>query len=117
MKLISMFVVILLFSGCTTLRPVELSPEQLHERISIGEVIQAGDDVKLFTADGKHHEFQVTAVTDDRIMGKDIEIPIADIIAVETREFSGGKTAVLAGSAYLLYVLLAVIVLAATAGL
>ncbi len=117
MKLISMFVIVLIFSGCTTLKPVELSPEQLHERISTGEVIQAGDDVKLITADGEQHEFKVIAVTNDRIMGEDIEIPIVDIIAVETREFSGGKTAVLAGSAYLLYALLAIVALAATAGL
>jgi hypothetical protein len=114
MKLISMIITILVASGCTTLKPVEMSPEQLHARISAGEIIEVGDTVKIVTADGTIRKFKVSTITADRITGKDIELPIADIIAIETREFSGGKTTALAaGGAALVYV----IVVAATASL
>jgi len=110
MKLISMIIIILVASGCTTLKPVEMSPEQLHDRISAGEVIEVGDSVKIVTTDGETHKFKVSAITADGIAGKGIEIPIADIVAVETREFSGGKTTALAvGSGVLLYVIAAAV--------
>lgn len=118
MKLISAIIVILLASGCSTLTPVEMSPEQLHERISLGEIIQVGDSVRIVTTDGENHKFKVSAVTAEHIAGKDIEISIADILAVETREFSGGKTAALAvGSAALLYAIAAAVATAVVVGL
>ncbi len=109
MKLISTIIVILVASGCSTLKPVEMSPEQLHERISMGEIIQVSDSVRIVTTDGDNHKFKVTAITADHITGKDIEILSPDIVAVETREFSGGKTAALAGSAVLLYAIVAAV--------
>jgi hypothetical protein len=110
MKLISMIIIILVASGCTTLKPVEMSPEQLHERISAGEIIEVGDSVKIVTADGAIHKFKVTAISADHIAGKDIKLPIVDIVAVETREFSGGKTTALtAGGLALVYVIAAAV--------
>ncbi|MDH3752045.1 MAG: hypothetical protein OEU40_15780 [Gammaproteobacteria bacterium] len=88
--------VILVASGCTTLKPAEMSLEQLHEQIFAGNIIEVGDSVKIVTADGAIHKFKVSAITANRITGKDIELPIADIVAVETREFSRGKTTALA---------------------
>ena len=114
MKLIAAIIVIFVASGCSTLKPVEMSPEKLHERISMGEMIQVSDSVRIVTTDGDNHKFKVTAVTADHITGKDIEILITDIVAVETREFSGGKTAALAaGSAVLLYAIVAAVASAA----
>ena len=107
MKLISAVVVVLILSGCSTMTPVEMSPDQLHDQIFAGDVLSVGEKVKIVTVDGKTHKFKVSSITDVSIIGDDIEVPIADIIAVETKEFSGGKTAVLAGSTLLIYVLIA----------
>ena len=115
MKLILTLTAIIVVTGCTTLKPVELSPEQLHDRIYAGEVIHEGDSVKIITSDGKHHRFKVTAITDQSVVGKEIQLPIVDIVAVETKEFSGGKTAALAGGSYI--VLAAIIIVGLGASL
>ena len=110
MRLTLITITLLMVSGCTTLKPVEMPPEQLHGRISAGEIIEVGDSVKIVTTDGTVHKFKVSGITADRITGKNIELPIADIVAVETREFSGGKTTALAGgSAFLLYTIAAAV--------
>jgi hypothetical protein len=105
-KLLSTIVAILVCSGCTTLEPVQVPSEQLHERMSSGEIVHVGDDVKIATADGKRHQFRVTAVTADTISGEKIDIRIVDVVAVETRKFSGGKTAALAGGGILFYLMI-----------
>ncbi len=110
MKLTSIIIMAFVASSCTTLKPVEMPPAQLHRTISAGGIIDVGDSVKIVTADGAIHKIRVSAVTADHITGNDIELPIADIVAVETREFSGGKTTALAaGSAVLLYAIAAAI--------
>ncbi len=106
MKLISILFVLLVGSGCTSMRAVEMSPEQLQQKVAAGEVIEVGDSVQIATTDGKTHKFKVSAVTADLVSGKDIEIPVGDILAVKTREFSGGKTTALtAGGAGLIYII------------
>jgi hypothetical protein len=106
MKLISILFVLLMASACTSMKAVEMSPEQLQQKVSAGEVIKVGDSVLIATADGQNHKFKVTALTADRVSGKDIQIPVIDILAVKTRKFSGGKTAALtAGGIGLLYVI------------
>jgi hypothetical protein len=62
-------------------------------------LFEPGDRVKLVTADGSVHAFRVTQidVDDGLVIGKEESVPIADIIAVETREVSVGKTAALSG--------------------
>jgi hypothetical protein len=108
MKLIATITAILFVGGCTTLKPVEMSPELLQQHISEGEVFEVGDYAKIVTTDGVIHKFKVTGVSADEILGKGVEVPISDIVAVETREFSGGKTTALAvGSAAILYIIAA----------
>jgi hypothetical protein len=102
--------------GCTTLKPVEMSPEELQQKIAAGEIIKVGDRVKVVTSDGVVHKFGVTEISTDRVSGKDVDLPIADIIAVETREFSGGKTTALVAGGTLIYVLLAAVAATATLG-
>ena len=99
MKLILAFVFVIAAIGCTTLEPIEMPPEELQEYISEGDLIEPGDVVKVVTSDGERHKFKVTATTADRITGKSKEVLISDIVAIETREFSGGKTALLAAGA------------------
>ena len=100
-------------SGCTTLKPVK-GGERLHERISAGNIIEVGDSVKIFTADGAIHKFKVSAISADRITGRNIELPIADIVAVETREFSRGKTIALATVGLALTIVIAEAIAAAS---
>lgn len=111
------FVVILLalvLAACTSLKPLEIPPEQLQSMIARGEVIAVGDNVKIITNDGKQHHFKVTEISGSFVSGKNDSISIPDIVALETREFSGGKTALLTGSVYLFYVLLAAVASVAT---
>lgn len=110
MKLPTAVLVLLIASGCTTSKPVELAPEQLHERIFTEDIIQVGDDVRIVTSDGINHKFKVTAITENHILGKDIDIPIVDIVALETREFSGGKTSLLVGGTvlWMVFILLSI---------
>lgn len=110
-------IIVFLFSGCTSLSPVELSPQVLQAKIATGEILQPGDRIKLVTVDGLHHEFRVTAISETSIEGTDINIPLEQIVALESRNFSGGKTALLAGSALVFYQLLAAIAIVATVGL
>jgi uncharacterized lipoprotein YajG len=109
MKLISTLIAILLITGCTSMKPVEMSPDQLQDGISSGEVVHEGDTVRITTADGKKHKFEVTAISDERIAGNDIEILVVDIVAIELKEHSDVKSGALFVSS------MAVILLAAAA--
>ena len=91
-------VLLLLIQGCSTVRPVEMTPEVLQQQIESTKLIEVGDSVEIVTADGQKYEFDVTKVDKEQIIGKDVAIPIKDIVALHTREFSGGKTALLVGA-------------------
>ena len=90
---------LLLASGCTSLRPTEASPEDLQRMITQEGLIKPGDRVRLVTADETVHRFRVTSVDLDEglIAGRGAAVPISEIVAVETREVSVGKTAALTG--------------------
>ena len=91
-------VVSLVIQGCTTVRPVEMTPEVLQQKIESTKLIEVGDSVEIVTADGQKYKFDVTKVDKEQVIGKDVAIPIKDIVALHTREFSGGKTALLVGT-------------------
>jgi hypothetical protein len=89
----------LISSACTTLQPTEASPQEVQQLLLSGELLEPGDRVRLVTADEAVHTFRVTEVDRERgiVVGKDNEVPIANIVAVETRETSVGRTALLVG--------------------
>ena len=91
-------VLLLLIQGCSTVRPVEMTPEVLQQQIESTKLIEVGDSVEIVTADGQKYKFDVTKVDKEQVLGKDVAIPIKDIVALHTREFSGGKTALLVGT-------------------
>ena len=113
-KLISVLVIINLI-GCTSLQTIEAPPDKLHEQIRHENLIKVGDKVKIITEDQKEHQFVVTAINEDAIRGEDATIPIDSIAAVQTREFSTGKTALLAGGITAGTILLMVIIAIAVA--
>ena len=84
-------------AGCTSLQTAEIPPNELHTQIRAGELISIGDRILVVTADGSEHKFKVTELDDTSIHGKDEIIRIDDIVALQTRELSAGKTALLAG--------------------
>ena len=118
-RLVSLLVIISLI-GCTSLRPIEATPEELQQRIRQEDIVEVGDRVRIFTADEKEHRFLVTAVDADEVRGKDVSVPIDSIVALQTRGISIGRTALLAGGVVgvMLFVLVAVapaMILAASA--
>ncbi len=88
--------------ACSSLKPVELPPESLQQMILDQDILQPGEKIKLVTAEGKRYEFRVARVDTERkvIIGDGQSIPVADVVAVETKEFSFGKTALLAAGSY-----------------
>lgn len=114
MKRLLLLFIFLGASGCTTLKPVEMPAEQLQGRISAGEILKVGDSVKIVTTDGSVHKLKLTAVTADYIEGKGIRIPVDDVVAVEAREFSGGKTTALAAGGFAIAYVIAAAVAAAS---
>ena len=101
MKLITSALLLLLSSACTSLMPIELAPEQLHEKILTDNIIREGDNVQIITSDGMRHEFKVTSVTQNQIIGKDNNIPILDILALSKSGVSSSKTSAFVGGTFL----------------
>lgn len=118
MKIFFTLLSLMLITGCTSLKPVEMHPPQLQQTITKDAIIKVGSEVKIYTSDGENHEFEVLTVSETHITGENISIEIKDIVALETREFSGGKTTFLVGSlSVLLYYIVAAIALASAIGL
>jgi hypothetical protein len=102
MKIIACLTMIaFILTGCTTLRPIELSQSTVQQRISSGDLLHPGDRVEITTNDGKHFEFTVISIVDGYIKAEDVEIKIKDVSLVEKREISIGKTAALIGAVLL----------------
>jgi hypothetical protein len=90
-----------ILTGCTTLRPVQSSPQTLQEDITSRSLIKAGDRVKITTANGQQYEFKVVSLEDGHIKGEGVDVQVKDVAQVEKREVSTGKTALLAGGSLL----------------
>lgn len=99
-------------SACTTLKPLEAAPDEVQRQLRSAELLQSGDRVRLVTTDETVYEFRVTEISleQDLVIGRDERVPIADVVAVETREVSMGKTALLVGGVG--YTVIAVILMA-----
>jgi len=95
MRLISVFMAIAFFAGCTTFRPIGLTPSELQSQTVSKKDIEPGDQVKIVTIDGKHYKFKVAAITDDYVEGEKMKVPVVDIVSIETKEFSWVKTLLL----------------------
>ena len=85
--------------ACTTLEPVNVPADDLQQQIRAGTLVSTGDRVRLVTADEKVHKFRVTEVNleQDTVQGRKAEVPISEIVALETRDVSVGRTALLTG--------------------
>jgi len=101
----------LLCSACTTLQPTEVPPERLQHMITHEKLFEPGDRVRLVTTEGEVYKFRVTKldVEEGLVIGRSHSVPIEDIVAVDTREVSVGKTAALAGGLAAVWVLLLIL--------
>lgn len=81
-------------AGCTSLHAVQMPKEDVQEQIASGQLLKPGDRVRLTTADGKVHDFAVTAVdaADGTIKGARDSVRIAEVTTVAKRRVSVGKT-------------------------
>ncbi len=116
-KIVFAVLIILMVSGCSTMKPIEMSPEQVQQKIAAGEVLDVGDKVKIATTDDQIYKFKVTEVTDKQVRGDDIEVPIDEIVGVETKEFSLGKTAALTGGTVVVWAFIVAAALGGTVAL
>lgn len=81
-------------AGCTTIKPVDLPPEDLRTELRGGTVGTPGETIEVVTADGTEYVFDLVAIDQgaDVVRGKDrrgqlVAVPIDDIVVVrEDRE-------------------------------
>jgi len=63
--------------------------------VNIQSVIQPGDTVKIVTKDNQETEFVVAEVTDEAIVGENIEVPLNDIMGMKQETVSAGENALI----------------------
>jgi hypothetical protein len=86
MNLFTAFVLIIVVSGCTTMRPIDGSPTELRRFISAGELLKPGDYVRIVTADEKAHRFAITKVEAGLIVGPNESVPVEQVISLEVEK-------------------------------
>ena len=96
---------VLVIAGCTTFRPVAGTSDELQRRILDGELLTAGDRVRLTTADAAVHELEIDTVDFDAgtIAGRRDAVPISAVVALERRVRAPAKTWGLIGGLALLF--------------
>lgn len=99
MVLVVSMALVIAVSGCTTLEPVAATPEEVQRQLLAGQLLEPGEVVRLVTTDEVVHKFKVLAVDIEQgvIRGRDDQVAIADIVALETSKVSVGRTALLVG--------------------
>jgi hypothetical protein len=107
MKILAcLIIIVFVLSGCTSLRTIQKSKSEVQEELSHGDLIHPGDKVRIITNDGKQYDLKVVSIADGGyVKGQDVNIPIKDIDLIEKRRFSIGKTSLLSGAAFLLFVM------------
>lgn len=83
------FLALLLLAGCISTEKLEHPPTSLREAIRNGELVEQGQHVTVVSTSRGEVAFKVTEVDTNVIRGKDlgadVEIPIEDIVALQTR--------------------------------
>jgi hypothetical protein len=105
-KIIACLIIIVsVFSSCTSLRTIQKSRSEIQEGLARGDLIHPGDKVRIITNDGNQYDFKVTAIGNGYVKGQDVDILIKDIDLVEKRRINVGKTVLLSGAAFLLFIM------------
>ena len=93
MKKTIVWILAMVLSGCTTLRPVEDGSDPA----AVQSKVRVGDRVQVTTRDGQSSYFLVTALGPDTIAGntrrgRRVELPYQQIDSIEVRRISAAKT-------------------------
>jgi hypothetical protein len=95
-----------LLAGCTTLQPMAGNAETLRNELRSGEAVKPGDKVRVVSRDGLSRLLIVTALDQNTLKGHPegvgteyavVTIPIDDIVFMEGKKVSVGKTAAYTG--------------------
>ena len=95
-------------AGCTTLQPLAGNAESLRTELRSGEAVKPGDKVRVVTRDGLSRLLIVTALDENTLKGYPdgvetagavVTLPIDDIVFMEGKKISVGKTAAYTGGA------------------
>jgi hypothetical protein len=95
MQRFSLIVVIIICTGCTTLRPIEGSPAELRQRINSADLLKPGDRVRIVASDGSAHRFAIKSIEAGVIRGRSESVPVEQVVTLQRRQFSRVKTAAL----------------------
>ena len=91
-----------LMTGCTTLQPMADNAESLRTELRSGQAVKPGDKVRVVTRDGLSRLLIVTALDNNTLKGHPegvetpsavVSLPIDDIVFMEGKIISIGKTA------------------------
>ena len=119
-KFISLVVIIHLI-GCTTLHPIDASPDELQYKIRHENIINIHDWVRVITEEGKEYRFQITKINETVIQGDDVvnntvvSVPIDSIAGLETQDINKGRTSLLFGLPIAAYVILMILLVSSGA--
>ena len=109
-NLVLVLAMLFMATACTSMNPIEMTPEAVQQKIVSENILQPGKRAKIVTSDGQNRKVRVKRVdAGSGVIETDGEpVRIDDIVAVETRDFSIGKTALLAAGSYTVLALIAV---------
>jgi hypothetical protein len=90
------------------MRPLSSEPKL------ITSALRSGDDVQVTTRDGRVFELTVKEITEQSISGEKERVDVSDIVKIDRRELSVGKTAVMAAAIAVTAILISGILLIAS---
>jgi hypothetical protein len=92
----------ILLTGCTAMQPLADNADSLRIELRSGEAIKPGDKVRVVTRDGLSRLLIVTTLDKNTLVGHPegverpdavVSLPIDDIVFMEGKKVSVGKTA------------------------
>lgn len=139
----------LVVCGCSTVQTSDLPPEELQDQIADRGLVKPGDHVSITTSQGMTYELEITQVTEQSVKGLEVaiepqqtvdenadisvqtvrrnpvDIPVAEIRTIETRELTPmgkaasatGAVVAVGGVMYFIYILLPALLVSAIVGL
>ena len=96
------FFALLALAGCISSQKLDQPPTSLREAIRNGELVEPGQHVTVVSTSRGELGFRVTEIDQNAIRGKDVEVPIEDIVALRTRRVDLLATAGFVAGAYAL---------------
>ena len=103
--LIAIGTCVILLSGCMTLQPMDLSPEEVRKQIRAGELVNPGDHILVRIEDSKTYLFQVVEVTDCDVRGSEEAVPIDTIVSIHIRQPARERTVMaILGTVWIIYI-------------